>query len=175
MNKEIYKDKAIIERKIRYDSTVVDHNCWLLKSEGHKIMLLHKIEESFSMMMDQKEITIQKGSYTFAYYWVDKPYNLYFWRDSNGNYVGAYFNIVKNTIVTEKMVSFEDLIIDIFVLPNGDYIILDEHELPEPLQQFEDGFVQNALDVLIDVIDSLIQNAKVETENLFKSGITKQF
>lgn len=173
MNKEIYKDKTIIERKIRYDSTVVDHNCRLLKAEGHKIMLLHKIEESFSMMMDLKEVTILKGSYTFAYYWVDKPYNLYFWRDSKGNYLGAYFNIVKNTTVTEKMVTFEDLIIDVLVLPNGDFFILDENELPEPLQQFEDGFVQHALDVLINEIDRLIQNAKVETENLFKSGVTK--
>ena len=40
------------------------------------------------------------------------------------------------------MVSFEDLIIDIMVLPNGEYFILDEDELPEPLGNFEGGYVK---------------------------------
>ena len=35
--------------------------------------------------------------------------------------------------------SFEDLIIDILVLPSGEYFILDEDELPEPIEVFEGG------------------------------------
>lgn len=168
MNMGIPKGKTIIERKICFDSTVVDHHCSLLKIDHHKIMLLHKIKKSFSMVTDQKELTIPKGSYTFAYYWADKPYNLYFWRDTKGNYLGAYFNIVRNTTITENMVSFEDLIIDILVLPNGEFFILDENELPEPLHCFEDGYVYRVLNSLINVIDILIQNVNLETENLFK-------
>lgn len=164
-------DKTIIERKIRYDSTIVDHNCRLLKLEPPKIVLLHKIEESFSMMAGQKVITIPKGHFTIAYYWVDKPYNLYFWIDAHGKYAASYFNIVKNTTVTDHMVSFEDLIIDILVLPNGDYFTLDEHELPEPLEQYEDGYVQNALNSLIEVIHSEIHKAKLETEMILESAI----
>ncbi|MCH1627510.1 DUF402 domain-containing protein [Fredinandcohnia sp. SECRCQ15] len=168
------KIKNIIERKIRYDSTTVDHHCRLLKEDSQKIVLLHKIEESFSMKVDERELTIQKGSYTIAYYWIDKPYNLYFWRDAKGNYLGSYFNIVRDTTVTDKMVSFEDLIIDILVLPNGENFILDENELPEPIEQFEDGYVLNALNLILEVIDSIIQNVKLETENLFKyDGIDK--
>lgn len=37
--------------------------------------------------------------------------------------------------MTEELVSFEDLIIDVMVLPNGEYFILDEDELPESLVQ----------------------------------------
>ena len=44
--------------------------------------------------------------------------------------------------------SFEDLIIDILVLPSGEYFILDEDELPESLEEFEDGYVNEALNVL---------------------------
>lgn len=50
------------------------------------------------------------------------------------------------------MVSFEDLIIDIMVLPNGEYFILDEDELPEPLGNFEGGYVRKALYGLKEII-----------------------
>ena len=49
---------------------------------------------------------------------------------------------------------FEDLIIDILVLPSGEYFILDEDELPEPLESFEDGYVAEALYVLKEIIKS---------------------
>lgn len=48
--------------------------------------------------------------------------------------------------------SFEDLIIDILVLPSGEYFILDEDELPEPLEGFEGGYVNEALYVLEEII-----------------------
>lgn len=158
----------MIERKICYDSSIVEHKCILHKIELKKIVLIHKIEESFSMIAGQKKITIPKGSYTIAYYWMNQPYNLYFWRDNKGNYIGSYFNIVRNTKVTDKIVSFEDLIIDVLVLPEGESFILDEDELPEPLHQFENGYVQKALDSLLLVMNDLILNAKIETESLIK-------
>ncbi len=161
-------NKVIIERKIRYDSRIVEHKCILHKIDQLKIVLFHKIEKTFSMMADQREITIPKGSYTIAYYWIDQPYNLYFWKDEKGNYIGSYFNIVRNTKVTDKMVSFEDLLVDVLVLPEGESFILDEDELPEPLYQFENGYVQKALNSLLGVMNNLIHNAKVETDSLFK-------
>lgn len=170
MNFDIQNNKAIVERKICYDSTVVEHNCKLLKIENQKIVLLHEIEQPFSMMADQKKVTISKGSYTFAYYWLDQPYNLYFWRNKKGDYLGAYFNLVRNTNFKDNIVSFEDLIIDVLVLPDEQYFILDEEELPQPLQRFENGFVQNALNSLFEEISNIIQNVERETENFFKHG-----
>ncbi|KKB34086.1 DUF402 domain-containing protein [Bacillus thermotolerans] len=158
----------IIERKIRYDSVVVEHSCMLLKTQNQNVVLFHKILDSFTMIANQSKLTIPKGSYTIAYYWKDRPYNLYIWRDNKGNYLGSYFNIVKNTYMTDKLVSFEDLIIDIMVLPNGDYFILDEDELPEPLDQFENGSVQQALYSLTDSIDILLSQTISETENTYK-------
>ncbi|EHB67004.1 DUF402 domain-containing protein [Paenibacillus lactis] len=159
---------SILERKIRYDATVVDHHCKLLKAEGSTVILAHQNERSFSMKAGVRELTISKGVLTFAYYWIDQPYNLYYWKDLNGNELGAYFNIVRNTHVSEEAVSFEDLIIDLLVLPGGDYYILDEDELPEPLHQFEDGFVQKALQMLLDRKEHILREAAVETERLWQ-------
>ncbi|MCU4771499.1 DUF402 domain-containing protein [Bacillus toyonensis] len=159
----------ITERKIRYDSTIVDYDCLLLKKQSESIVLFHEVQYSFTMTAHDTKLTIQKGSYTIAYYWEDRPYNLYVWRDKEGNYVGAYFNIVKNTQITEEVVSFEDLIIDIMVLPNGEYFILDEDELPEPIEKFEDGFVKEALHTLTDTIQELLPKIIIETATVFKN------
>ncbi|WP_313800878.1 DUF402 domain-containing protein [Cytobacillus sp.] len=158
----------IIERKIRYDSKVVEYKCMLLEAHNQHVVLFHIIQDTFTMTANQAKLTIPKGSYTLAYYWGNRPYNLYIWRDTNGRYIGSYFNIVKNTWITNKMVSFEDLIIDIMVLPNGDYFILDEDELPEPLEQFEDGFVLRVLDSIIDGIDIHLPKIISDAENTFR-------
>jgi predicted RNA-binding protein associated with RNAse of E/G family len=163
----MYQEKKVIERKICYDTSIVEHTCRLLRRDLKQLILLHKIERAFTMMVNQREVIIPKGSYTFAYYWENQPYNLYFWKDEKGNNLGSYFNLVKNTTVTDDMVIFEDLIIDMFVFPNGEFFMLDEHELPEPLNEFENGFVREALVQLTSNMEELIQQAKVDSEWLF--------
>ncbi|MED3574893.1 DUF402 domain-containing protein [Cytobacillus praedii] len=158
----------IIERKIRYDTKVVEHRCKLVEAHNQQVVLFHIIEDTFKMTANQANLTILKGSYTLAYYWGNRPYNLYIWRDHKGKYIGCYFNLVKNTCFTNKMVSFEDLIIDIMVLPNGEYFILDEEELPVPLEQFENGNVLKALNSLIGSLDSFLPKMISEAENTYK-------
>ncbi|PFN19779.1 DUF402 domain-containing protein [Bacillus cereus] len=164
MNKLLTPKSEIIERKIRYDSTIVDHNCLILEKKSQSIMLFHEVQYSFTMNTHDSSVTIPKGSYTIAYYWENRPYNLYIWRDTNGVYLGSYFNIVKNTQITNELVSFEDLIIDILAIPSGEYIILDEDELPEPLESFEGGYVDEALYVVKEIIQKSLPQMIVETE-----------
>ncbi|EPC8417801.1 DUF402 domain-containing protein [Bacillus wiedmannii] len=167
-------DIEIIERKIRYDGTTVDHACLLIEAQRDKIILYHEVQYSFTMAANDMKLTIPKGSYTIAYYWANRPYNLYIWRDKNGMYLGSYFNVVKNTQITGEVVSFEDLIIDIMVLPNGEYFILDEDELPEPLGNFEDGYVKEALYALTGNIQELLSAIILETNTFFKNGLWKK-
>ncbi|GAB6421883.1 DUF402 domain-containing protein [Bacillus luti] len=164
MNKLQTAKSEIIERKIRYDSTIVDHNCLILEKKSQSIILFHEVQYSFTMITHDLSLTIPKGSYTIAYYWENRPYNLYIWRDKNGMYLGSYFNVVKNTQITDELVSFEDLIIDILVLPSGEYFILDEDELPEPLENFEGGYVAEALYVLKEIIQKSLPQMIGEAE-----------
>ncbi|MCU5380407.1 DUF402 domain-containing protein [Bacillus cereus] len=157
----------IIERKIRYDGTTVDHACLLIEAQQDKIVLYHEVQYSFTMVANDTKLTIPKGSCTIAYYWRNRPYNLYVWRDQSGSYLGSYFNIVKNTCITDEVVSFEDLILDIMVLPSGEFFILDEDELPEPLEHFEDGYVVKALHTAKNAIQELLPKIISETANIF--------
>ncbi|MBO0998636.1 DUF402 domain-containing protein [Bacillus sp. SD075] len=158
----------IIERKIRYDSKVIEHNCLLLNKQNQQVVLFHEILDSFTMKAGSIKLTIPVGSYTIAYYWKDRPYNLYIWRDNEGNYLGSYLNIVRNTYMADTLISFEDLIIDILVLPDGSRFILDEDELPVPIEQFESGSVKQALNFLLDSIDILLAQIISESEKLYK-------
>ena len=162
------KLKKMIERKIRYDQTIVEHDCILLETKKERHVLFHKIETPFSMTASERELTIRKGSYTLAFYWEKCPYNVYIWRDEHGKYLGAYFNIVKNTYITEQVLSFEDLIIDVLVFPDGRYFVLDEDELPKPLAEFEKGDVQASLNSLLEMLDTFLPAILSEKEHLFK-------
>ena len=164
----LQRGDEIIERKICYDSLVVEYNCLLLKAQNQHVVLFHEIMDSFTMKAGPIKLTIPIGSYTIAHYWKDRPYNLYIWRDNEGNYLGSYFNIVRNTYMEDKLVSFEDLIIDILVLPGGAHFILDEEELPVPLEHYESGSVKQALNSLLDSIDILLSQIITESEKLYK-------
>lgn len=158
----------IIERKIRYDSKTVDHHCMRLNIKKQSAVLFHIIEKPFTMIANHNRLTIPKGSYTIAYYWEDRPYNLYFWRDNKGNYLGSYFNIVKNTNINDELVSFKDLIIDILVLPNGEYFILDENELPESIENFENGLVTQALCSLTKSLNVILSETISDSKGIYK-------
>ncbi|PFZ49722.1 DUF402 domain-containing protein [Bacillus wiedmannii] len=152
-------DIEIIERKIRYDGTTIDHACLLIEAQQDKIILYHEVQYSFTMAANDTKLTIPKGSYTVAYYWGNRPYNLYVWRDQEGC----------NTYITDQVVSFEDLILDIMVLPSGELYILDEDELTEPLEHFEDGYVEKALHTVKNTIQESLPKIISETATIFKS------
>lgn len=146
----------MIERKIRYDGSVVEYGCNLLECGEDHAVLLYNITNAFTISEGQASLTVPSGSYTVAFYWVDRPYNVYMMSNENGEFLGAYVNIVRNTVISDGLVSFEDMIIDLLVLPSGDAIVLDEDELPQPLDQFENGTVRQALSIVLDAKDSLV-------------------
>lgn len=78
-------------------------------------------------------LRIPRVSYSVAFYWCDRSYNVYIFRNQNNKVFGLYINIVKDTNINQNFVTFKDLVIDIVVEPNGKYAVLDEEELAVPL------------------------------------------
>ncbi len=60
MNKLLTSKIEIIERKIRYNSTIVDHNCLLLEKQSQSIVLFHEVQYSFTMTANDTKLTIPK-------------------------------------------------------------------------------------------------------------------
>ncbi|MCK6165138.1 DUF402 domain-containing protein [Bacillus pumilus] len=161
----------VIERKIKYDQKVVEYTCQLLDAQEQQAVLFHKIEDTFMMRAGDGVLTIPKGSYTTAYYWKDRPYNIYFWRDDQGKELGSYFNIVGNTWFNGQLVIFEDLIIDLLVLPNGHFFVLDEDELPESLAAFEQGSVRQALEGVMASLESILDQVRADAEGKYHHSL----
>jgi uncharacterized protein len=153
----------IIERKIGYDGKLVEHHCRLLKAGVEDVVLFHRIKDAFTMTTNQSSLTIPEGSYTLAHYWKARAYNVYIWRDHRGEYLGSYFNIVRNTNINNEVVSFEDLIIDVLVFADGKASVLDEEELPVSMEEFENGYVLEELQLLVDSLGGFLPKLISET------------
>jgi predicted RNA-binding protein associated with RNAse of E/G family len=154
----------MIERKIRYDGSIAEYRCQVLSRHSDRVVLTYVLPDPVILGRDAVIVNLPAGSRTYAWYWTDRPYNVYIWQGSGGNYLGAYFNIVRNTRISDQVVSYEDLIVDLLVTPEGKQCVLDRDELPESMEQFEQGYVNQTLKDLIvsagHILAGLIQMKK---------------
>ncbi len=77
------------------------------------------------------DISIPPGSTTIAHYWQDRHYVLWRMFDVSGNLIGSLFHICRNVNISESRVGYEDLLLDIWVAPDGIVRILDEDEVEQ--------------------------------------------
>lgn len=123
----------IIEEKIHYDGRIDRVECLLLREDEEEIILLYRIPREYKT----QHMHLTPGTFTIAYYYMDKPYNLYHWVSPQGDSLGYYFNFVKDVYRKDGLLSYTDLIVDILVRNDGSHILLDLEELPCPLDEFE--------------------------------------
>lgn len=157
----------VIERAIKYGGQAVEHFCQLLRFQNNEVILHHQVKEAFTLHMQTGLLHIPEGSRTFAYYWLDRPYNAYYWLNPDGNYVGTYLNLVRETSYQTSclplVLSFHDLILDVVSLPDGTTEVLDEDELPAPLHEFENGTVAMHLAELREGLAGMVSYMAEET------------
>ena len=65
------------------------------------------------------------------------------------------------------------MIVDVMVMPDGDYAVLDEDELPAPLDVFENGRVKSSVDQLLRHLDKVMRYLYEETDRLIEAGNIK--
>lgn len=160
---------SIIEKKIKYDHSIVEYRCLPLKIlDGREAILYHKIIQAFELPLKEHIINIPKGSYTVAFYWSDRPYNVYVFRNKKNQVIALYINIVKNTQISKKSIEFYDLILDIVVTPDGKFNVLDIDELTESLEEFENGEVYLTLKSLISSLSKIKNELINESEKILK-------
>lgn len=78
-----------------------------------------------------KDMVIPAGSTTVAHYWTDRGYVVWRLFAPERQLIGTLFHIVKNVIITDQSVQYLDLIVDIWIAPDGSMRVLDEDELEE--------------------------------------------
>lgn len=99
--------------------------CELLHRESGYAVLRYEAEKP-GLIAD---MTIAPGSTTVAHYWHDRPYVAWRMFDLNKGLIGTLFHICVNVSIGEDHLIYDDLLVDIWIAPDGEMRILDEDEL----------------------------------------------
>ena len=81
------------------------------------------------------DIHIPSGSTTIAHYWQDRPFVVWRMFDSHGTLIGTLFHICTNVSILDEHLSYDDLLLDIWISPDDCLRVLDEEELQACIAQ----------------------------------------
>ena len=112
------------------------------------------------------------GTISFGYFWQERNYNIYHFLSTAGQTLGFYFNISDSTQIDETRIYWRDLVVDIFITPDGICRVLDEDEVPEDistqLSVLIDQTRDHILEQSIQIIDEVDQTSRVFLAARFK-------
>ncbi len=119
------KMKTVEEIKINKNKETQRFTCVLLEKGPGRMVLGYYARKAGTIA----DIAIPPGSTTIAHYWSDRGYVMWRMFDAALDLIGTLFHICRNVAFSSDSVSYEDLIIDIWVSPQGHCRLLDEDEL----------------------------------------------
>jgi len=75
--------------------------------------------------------TFETGAHFIEWYYTDRWYNIFRVHSADGTLRGWYCNIAEPATITEDTIACRDLILDLWVAPDGSTLALDEEEFAE--------------------------------------------
>lgn len=117
--------------------------CELLHRESAYAVLRYTSEKP-GLIAD---IRIPPGSTTIAHYWPDRNYVAWRMFDREAELLGTLFHVCMHVELAPAQLSYDDLLLDIWVGPDGSMRVLDEDEVR---QATSNGLLSDAELVIID-------------------------
>ncbi len=144
-----------IEKKLTLSGTTQTFSCELLHFEERFGVLRYVIDREYAI----GGITLLPGDVTTAFFWEDRPYTLYTWGLGKGKDDLFYFNIADSVRLAREEFFWRDLVVDILIDRQGAAHVLDEHELPQDLDQGLAGYIQRAKDEILGRYSDIMAEA----------------
>jgi len=116
----------VLEIKRRLDGSVRTYDCETAEAAGDHAVLLYRLPAAGRVA----GLTLPAGTLTVAYYWADRPYNVYHWIAPSGETLAYYFNLSGPVRIGRDRLEWEDLEVDVLVTPDGRVQVLDEDAVP---------------------------------------------
>ena len=152
---------SITERKTRLDGSVEEYVCERLHLDvGRHAVLRYVLDREW--VIAGGVLHVPKGSETISHYWVDRPYNVYHWLTA-GRTLAYYCNVATDTVVSDTLVAYRDLTVDVLIRPSAEPTVLDEDELPDDLAPPYRVVIAKALETLIANPRMLVREIEAET------------
>ena len=116
-------NKIITINSRKYDGQI--RRSWeggLISESETQIVLVGKFEED----VGHDEIgLIKKGTVSFEFYWLDSWYNIFRFHEPDGTLRNYYCNITMPPTLSDGILDYVDLDIDVLVWPDNRYEVLD--------------------------------------------------
>ncbi|MFV0387194.1 MAG: DUF402 domain-containing protein [Pyrinomonadaceae bacterium] len=144
-------NKTIIINALKFDGSV--HRTWKASIIGRNGNLLvfrgrFEIEVTHPLLG-----TIEEGTISYEYFWLDKWYNVFRFHKPNGEFRNFYCNVNQPPKFENGVLSFVDLDYDIIVDENFDYSIVDETDFEENKIRF--GYPQAVIVGSLNALEEL--------------------
>jgi len=120
---------VILERKQKPDGTWREYECTLLHRDPGLVVVEFVMAKGGAIF--GTPIEVPPGSYSHGWFWKRRPYNLYRMRRADGSLIAHRFDAVTDVQFDEGRVSYRDLVLDWWVLPDDTLIEEDREELDE--------------------------------------------
>jgi protein associated with RNAse G/E len=149
-------DDLITVRSLKYDGRL--HREWrarLVRVEGPLVV----VEGEFEETVEHSQLgTIARGTVSTEYFWTDRWYSIFRFREPDKTLRNYYCNINQPASLDDQLLTFVDLDIDVLVSPDNTYRVLDEDEFDANAACYQYSSevheqVPRALAELIDVIE----------------------
>jgi predicted RNA-binding protein associated with RNAse of E/G family len=116
----------VLEVKRTLDGTERTFACRAAEMTSDRAVLLYTLSRAGRVA----NLSLAQGTVTVAYYWRDRPYNVYHWIHPHGETLGYYFNLSGPVQIARDRVEWEDLEVDVLVTPDHTVQVLDEDKIP---------------------------------------------
>ncbi len=117
---------GVLEVKRKLDGSVHTFPCRAAELSDDLAVLLYTLPHAGCVA----DLALPAGTLTIAYYWRDRPYNVYHWIAPGGETLGYYFNLSGPVHISRDRVEWEDLEVDVLVTPDHRVRVLDEDRVP---------------------------------------------
>jgi predicted RNA-binding protein associated with RNAse of E/G family len=152
---------TVTERKTRLDGSVVEYACEAIRIEPGKRAVVRFVSD-FDRAIEGTDLVLRAGTVTVGHFWVDRPYNVYHWRDGDKT-IALYVSIADETRIEERLITYTDLVVDVLLRPFGAIEILDEDELPPTLEPRHRLAIAKALETCVTEPRRLVSEIERET------------
>ncbi len=114
------------ERKTKVDGSVHEYSLELLAEAPGFAAARYRIAKAGPARFP---VRIPAGASSDGYFWEARPYIVYRMRDPDGRLIVHRFDAVANVVIDSGGVSYDDLVLDWWVLPDGTVVEEDADEL----------------------------------------------
>ena len=118
---------AYLERKVKPGGAVHEYETELLRRTAGAVVARFMMTRGGGP--PRFPVEVPAGSVSYGFFWAKRPYSLYRWVDAGGRVIAHRFDAVTAVEISDAGVTYRDLALDWWALPDGRLIEDDRDEL----------------------------------------------